>query len=52
MTKEEGTSFLKKRAKNLLIMGARRSQHRGSHFQEFFASFFQKRSSFFLVMGL
>jgi hypothetical protein len=51
MTKEEGTSFLKKRAKNLLIMGARRSQHRGSHFQEF-ASFLQKRSPFFLVMGL
>jgi hypothetical protein len=49
MLKEERTSFLKKRSKKLLHSCARVASGADRRIQKFFASFFQKRSSFFLI---
>jgi hypothetical protein len=47
---KEGCSFLKKRTKKLLRIGAAVLQASRFNNQKFFASFFQKRSSFFSVL--
>jgi hypothetical protein len=46
---EGSSSFLKKRTKKLLILGARAGRNAHARVQKFFASFFQKRSAFFLT---
>jgi len=40
--------FEKKNQKTFIRLEPRRSDQHGSHVQKFFASFFQKRSPFFL----
>jgi hypothetical protein len=42
--------FEKKHQKTFIRLVPRRSVQRGAHVQKFFASFFQKRSPFFLFI--
>jgi hypothetical protein len=46
---EESTSFLKKRSKKLLRVGARVTTGTRANNQKFFGSFFQKRTRFLPV---